>query len=152
MKQEAAMACRGGLSAIVVALGMVAGTATAVAAGVETYCPTLKWVLRVPAGDSRVQVIDVSRGVTPLATLWRPRRGRVVAVEVQVESRRVWVLAEDGLDAHESYSGRLLGHWSTPAGLPLDRLTVDGDGRIAAWRGARAYVPENGAAVLVGQR
>ena len=34
----------------------------------EVYCPALKWVLLVPPGGRAVQVIDVSRAVTPLAT------------------------------------------------------------------------------------
>lgn len=141
------MACCGGVSAIVVALGMAVGVAQA--EGVEAYCPALKWVLRAPSGDARVQVIDVSRGITPLATLQRPRRGRVLALDVQVASRQVWVLAEDGLDAHDAYSGRLLGHWPAPADVRLDRLALASDGRLAAWSGVRAYVPEQGARALV---
>lgn len=141
------MACRGGLSAIVVALGMVVGVAQA--DGLEAYCPALKWVLRAPPGDSRVQVIDVSRGITPLATLQRPRRGRVLAVEVQVASRQVWVLADDGRDVHDAFSGRLLGHWPVPAGARLDHLVAAGDGRLMALGGVHAYVPERGGLVPV---
>ena len=50
--------------------------APAWAAGVEAYCAELQWVLLAPDGGGTVQVIDVRRGVTPLATLRSRQRGR----------------------------------------------------------------------------
>ncbi|WP_374246143.1 hypothetical protein [Zoogloea sp.] len=119
------------------------------AGGVEAYCPSLKWVLLAPPGGSAVQVIDVSRGVTPLATLRSRPRGAVLAVHVQAASRRVWVLADNGLDAHDGFSGRVLGHWAAPEGVRLDRLEADAVGRLTAWSGARPFEAVHGAAVLV---
>lgn len=130
--------------------GLLVGcVASAWAGGVEAYCPELKWVLLAPPGGSAVQVIDVRRGVTPLATLRSRPRGPVLAVHVQAASRRVWVLAADGLDAHDGFSGRLLGRWPAPPGVRLDRLAVDDGGRLTVWSGAQPYVAPAGAALLV---
>jgi hypothetical protein len=60
----------------------------------------------------------------------------------------VWVLAGNGLDVHDGFSGRLLGHWAAPEGVRLDRLEVDGSGRPAAWSGTQAFEAVTGAAVL----
>lgn len=120
----------------------------AVAGGVEAYCPDLKWVLLAPPGGSTVQVLGLRHGVTPLATLRSRPRGPVLAVHVQSASRRVWVLAGNGLDVHDGFSGRLLGHWSAPDGVRLERLDTDSAGRLTAWSGARAYEAVVGAAVL----
>ena len=117
--------------------------------GVEFYAADLKWVLLAAPGSSVVQVFDVSRGVTPLASLRSARRGKVLAVHVQRASRRVWVLADSGLDVHDGFNGRLLGHWAAPAGVRLERLDIDGAGQLAAWSGARAYEAVVGAVVLV---
>ncbi len=123
--------------------------APACAAGVAAYCAELQWVLLAPDGGGTVQVIDVRRGVTPLATLRSRQRGPIVALHVQAASRRVWVLADNGLDAHDGFSGRLLGHWPAPAGVRLDRLEADGAGRPTAWSGAQAFEAVSGAAALV---
>lgn len=135
------------LLALTSAIAIVAAPARA--GGVEAYCPALKWVLLAPAGGSTVQVIDVSRGVTPLATLRSRPRGPVLAVHVQASSRRVWVLAENGLDAHDGFSGRVLGHWPAPEGVRLDRLEADAAGRLTAWSGPRPFEAVQGAAMLV---
>ena len=84
--------------------------------GVEFYAADLKWVLLAAPGSGAVQVLDVSRGVTPLATLRSAQRGKVLAVHVQRASRRVWVLADSGLDVHDGFNGHLLGHWAPPQG------------------------------------
>lgn len=123
--------------------------APARAGGVEAYCPELKWVLLAPPGGSAVQVIDVRRGVTPLSTLRSRPRGPVLAVHVQAASRRVWVLADNGLDAHDGFNGRVLGHWRAPEGVRLDRLEADAAGRLTAWSGARPFEAVQGAAMLV---
>ncbi|WP_374500272.1 hypothetical protein, partial [Zoogloea sp.] len=92
--------------------GMTAGV---VAAGdVLLEVPDLKWVLVTQAEGSAVQVLDLSRGVTPLATLRTEGRGRVLAVHLQRQGRRVWVLGERGLDVHDAYSGRLVERWRVP--------------------------------------
>lgn len=137
------------LSAVAVAL---AGAPLAAVGqdGVESYSPELKWVLRVPPGDNAVQVIDVSRGVTPLATLRARQRGKVLALRVQAESRHVWVLADNGVDVHDGFSGRLLNHWSAPRGVSLDRLEIDAGGRrVTAWSAERRYVALTGAVALI---
>jgi len=126
----------------------LAAPVTAGERGAESYSPELKWVLLAPPGGSVVQVLDVSRGVTPLATLRSRARGPVVAMQAQLAGRRVWVLAGNGLDVHDGFSGRLLGHWAAPEGVRLDRLEVDGSGRPAAWSGTQAFEAVTGAAVL----
>jgi hypothetical protein len=117
--------------------------------GVEFYAADVKWVLLAAPGSSAVQVLDVSRGVTPLATLRSTRRGKVLAVHVQRASRRVWVLADSGLDVHDGFNGRLLGHWAAPEGVRLERLETNGAGGLEVWGGARPYEALVGAAVLV---
>lgn len=119
------------------------------AGGVEAYCPSLKWVLLAPPGGSAVQVIDVRRGVTPLSTLRSRPRGAVLAVHVQVATRQVWVLADNGLDVHDGFSGRMQGSWPAPEGVRLDRLELDADGRLTVWSGARPFEAVRGAALLV---
>lgn len=132
------------------ALALVAAPlAAADQGGIEYYSPELKWVLRVPPGDNAVRVIDVSRGVTPLATLRGRQRGQVVALQVQPASRRVWVLADNGLDVHDGFNGRLLEHWSAPEGVRLERLETDPVGRPAAWSGARRYQALTGVVTLI---
>mgnify|MGYP002145020755 CR=1 FL=1 len=121
--------------------------APAWAAGVEAYCAELQWVLLAPDGGGTVQVIDVRRGVTPLATLRSRQRGRIVALRVQVANRRVWVLADNGLDVHDGFSGRLLGHWPAPDGARLDRLEVDASGRLSVWSGTQCFEPVAGGAL-----
>lgn len=136
--------CRRGL----LGLGLVAGSVWA-GSGVESYCEPLKWVVLAPAGSSAVQVVDVSRGVTPLATLRSPRRARLLAVHVDSATRRVWVLASNGLDVHDAYNGRVLGHWDFPSGVAPDRLGGAGAGSPEVWAGARRFRPLVGAALLV---
>jgi hypothetical protein len=108
--------------------------------------PDLKWVLVTQAEGSAVQVLDLSRGVTPLATLRTAGRGRVLAVHLQREGRRVWVLGEHGLDVHDAYSGRLVERWRMPEGVRPEGLqaatgAATGDERQSAIRGASAAVP-----------
>lgn len=138
---------RGFLQWICGVLGVLSGAA-AQAGGVEAYCPSLRWVLLAAPGAAEVQVIDVSRGVTPLATLRSRLRGPVRAVHVDSAQRRVWVLAADGLDVHDGFNGRLLGRWQAPQGVALERLDVGADGRLTAWSGARPFEAVIGAAVL----
>ena len=135
------------LFVLITAIALAAAPARA--GGVEAYCPELKWVLLAPPGGSTVQVIDVRRGVTPLSTLRSRPRGPVLAVHVQAASRRVWVLAENGLDVHDGFSGRVLGHWPAPEGVRLERLETDAAGRLTAWSGAQPFEAVQGAALLV---
>lgn len=117
--------------------------------GVEFYAADLKWVLLAAPGSGAVQVLDVSRGVTPLATLRSAQRGKVLAVHVQRASRRVWVLADSGLDVHDGFNGHLLGHWAPPQGVRLERLATNGAGQLEVWSAVRPYEALVGAAVLV---
>lgn len=116
--------------------------------GVEFYAADLKWVLLAAPGSGVVQVLDVSRGVTPLASLRNARRGTVLALHVQRASRRVWVLADSGLDVHDGFNGHLLGHWAAPEGVRLERLETNRAGQLEAWSAARPYEAQVGAAVL----
>ncbi len=129
---------------------LLAGQAGGVAAGeVLLEAPDLKWVLVTQAGGSAVQVLDLSRGVTPLATLRTAGRGRLLAVHLQREGRRVWVLGALGLDVHDAYSGRLLEHWALPEGLRPERLETGPGGRPRVASGERRYEALLGAAFLV---
>lgn len=132
-------------------LALVLGiTAGAVMAGeVLLEVPDLKWVLVTQAGGSAVQVLDLSRGVTPLATLRTAGRGRVVAVHLQREGRRVWVLGERGLDVLDAYSGRLVERWSVPEGVRPERLQAGAGGRPQVMSGQQRYEALLGAAFLV---
>ncbi|MBK6656169.1 hypothetical protein [Zoogloea sp.] len=127
--------------------GMTAG---AVAAGdVLLEVPDLKWVLVTQAEGSTVQVLDLSRGVTPLATLRTEGRGRVLAVHLQREGRRVWVLGDRGLDVHDAYSGRLVERWHVPEGVRPEGLQATTGGRPLVRSGNRRYEALLGAAFLV---
>ncbi len=128
---------------------VLAGPAGALAAGgVLLEAPDLKWVLVSQAGGSAVQVLDLSRGVTPLATLRTAGRERLLAVHLQREGRRVWMLGERGLDVHDAYSGRLE-HWALPEGLRPERLEARLGGRPLVTSGERRYEALLGAAFLV---
>ena len=59
----------------------------------------------------------------------------------------VWVLADNGLDVHDGFSGRLLGHWPAPDGARLDRLEVDASGRLSVWSGTQCFEPVAGGAL-----
>ncbi len=119
------------------------------AAGMQVQVPELNWVLVVPPGGAEVQVLDLGRqAITPLATLRNKARGAVVAVQVQRETRRVWVLGERGLDVHDAYGGRLLAHWKVPDGVRLERLDVTGRGRGLVSGGARSFEAVPGEAFL----
>lgn len=128
-------------------LALFAASVDAAGRGLEVYCPALKWVLLVPPGGRAVQVIDVSRAVTPLATLYRHQRSPILALHMQSSKRRVWVLADNGLDVHDGFSGRLLGHWPAPDGARLDRLEVDASGRLSVWSGTQCFEPVAGGAL-----
>lgn len=114
----------------------------------ELAVPDFRWVLLAPPRGGPVQLIEVDRGLRPLASLHRHGRGIVVALAVQREARRVWVLADDGLDVHAA-SGRLLGHWSLPPGACAGRLEAPAAGMPRVWCGARGFEARVGAAVLV---
>ena len=131
------------------ALALVVAAGTAVAGDVLLDAPDLKWVIVTQAGGNAVQVLDLSRGVTPLATLRTAGRGRLLAVHLQREGRRVWVLGERGLDVHDAYSGRLLEHWATPEGLQPQRLEAGPGGRPRVVSGAQRHEALLGAAFLV---
>lgn len=119
------------------------------AAGMQVHVPELNWVLIVPPGGAEVQVLDLGRqAITPLATLRNKARGAVVAVQVQRETRRVWVLGEHGLDVHEAYGGRLLAHWKVPDGVRLERLDVTRRGGVRVSGGACSFEALPGAAFL----
>lgn len=129
---------------------LLAGQAGVAAAGdVLLEAPDLKWVLVAQAGGSAVQVLDLSRGVTPLATLRTAGRGRLLAVHLQREGRRVWMLGERGLDVHDAYSGRLLERWALPEGLRPERLEAGPGGRPRVVSGAQRHEALLGAAFLV---
>ncbi|MBL8453993.1 MAG: hypothetical protein JNK97_14710 [Zoogloea sp.] len=131
------------------ALAIIAPAGAAAAGEVLLEAPDLKWVIVTQAGGSAVQVLDLSRGVTPLATLRTAGRGRLLAVHLQREGRRVWVLGERGLDVHDAYSGRLLEHWATPEGLRPERLEAGPGGRPQVVSGAQRHEALLGAAFLV---
>lgn len=117
--------------------------------GIQVHVPELNWVLIVPPGGGEVHVLDLGRqAITPLATLRNKARGAVVAVHLQPETRRVWVLGERGLDVHDAYGGRLLAHWSVPDGGRLERLDVPGRGWARVSGGARSFEAVPGAAFL----
>ncbi|MBN9696601.1 MAG: hypothetical protein J0L85_12470 [Zoogloea sp.] len=119
------------------------------AAGMRVDVPELNWILMVPPGGAEVQVLDLARqAITPLATLRNKARGGVVAVQVQRETRQVWVLGERGLDVYEPYGGRLLAHWKVPEGVRLARLDVTGCGRARVSGGVRSFEAVPGAAFL----
>lgn len=130
--------------------GVLAGAASAAPAGaVELVVPDLRWVLLAPSGAGPVQLIEVGSAVRPLASLHRRGRGGAIALAVQREPRRVWVLADDGLDVHAASSGRLLGHWSLPQEACAGRLEVSAGGPPRVWCGTRSFDAVAGAAVLV---
>lgn len=131
------------------ALVLVAAAGAAAAGEILLDAPDLKWVLVAQAGGGAVQVLDLSRGVAPLATLRVAGRGRVVAVHLQREGRRVWVLGERGLDVHDAYNGRLLERWGVPEGLRPEGLQVGAGGRPQVVSGSRRYEALLGAAFLV---
>lgn len=133
---------------------VLGGAASAAPAGaVELVVPDLRWVLLAPSGGGPVQLIEVGRAVRPLASLHRRGRGAAIALAVQREPRRVWVLADDGLDVHAASSGRLLGHWSFPQGACAGRLeAVSAGGPPRVWCGPRGFDAVAGAAVLVPAR
>lgn len=131
------------------ALAIIAPAGAAAAGDVLLDVPDLKWVIVTQGSGSAVQVLDLSRGVTPLATLRTAGRGRLLAVHLQREGRRVWVLGERGLDVHDAYSGRLLEHWATPEGLQPERLEAGPGGRPRVVSGAQRHEALLGAAFLV---
>lgn len=119
------------------------------ATGMRVDVPELNWALMVPPGGAEVQVLDLGRqAITPLATLRNKARGAVVAVQVQRETRQVWVLGERGLDVHEAYGGRLLAHWRVPDGVRPEWLEVTGRGWGRVSGGARSFEAVPGAAFL----
>lgn len=126
-----------------------ASIAAAAPAAVLGEAPALGWVLLAGPGPGMLRVFDVRRGVTPLATLPAAGRGQVIAVQVEVARRRVWVLATSGLDVHDGFSGRLLGHWAAPAGVALERLDTDPAGRPQVASGSRRFEAVAGAAELL---
>lgn len=129
---------------------LVLSAGVTAAAGVELRAPELSWVLLAPAGSAEVRVLDLSRGaVTPLATLRSRGRGPVVALHLQREGRRVWVLGERGLDVHDAYNGRVLAHWDGPDGVRLESLEVPDRGRPVVRAAAGRYEAVVGAAFLV---
>lgn len=134
---------------VVLALFMWSCPEHAGAGGMQVHVPELHWVLMVPPGGAEVQVLDLGRqAITPLATLRNKARGAVVAVQVQRETRRVWVLGERGLDVHDAYGGRLLAHWKVPAGARLERLDVTRPGWVRVLGGARSFEAVPGEAFL----
>ena len=127
--------------------GMTAGAVAA--ADVLLEVPDLKWVLVTQAEGRAVQVLDLSRGVTPLATPRTAGRGRVLAVHLQREGRRAGVWGEHGLDVHDAYSGRLVERWRVPEGVRPEGLQSATGGRPLVTSGNRRYEALLGAAFLV---
>jgi hypothetical protein len=94
--------------------------------------PDLGWVLRTTEGAGSVQVLDVRQGIKPLAVLRSQGRPAVLDVRVDSRTRQVWLRSEAGVDLHDAYSGRLLGHWKDAGQTPFDqRLVLEGQGRPA---------------------
>lgn len=110
------------------------------AEGLVVEAPDLKWVLMSSAGGDVVQVLDLSRGITPLATLRSAGRGRVLAIRLQREGRRVWVLGERALDVHDAYNGRLLARWALGREARAEAPTLQGVARPPLTAGCRRYV------------
>lgn len=119
------------------------------AGALELVVPELRWVLLAPPGRGPVQVIEVGRAVRPLASLYRGGRGAVLALAVEPKVRRVWVLADDGLDVHAAAGGRLLGHWSLPQAACAGRLELRGDATPRVWCGSRGFDAIDGLAALM---
>ena len=87
------------------------------------------------------RAIEVLRGTEPL------RNPDLLALQATGTPFVVWVLADNGLDVHDGFSGRLLGHWPAPDGARLDRLEVDASGRLSVWSGTQCFEPVAGGAL-----